>query len=114
MDEISFTGDTFVAELKDGEVREYVLNPRELGLPLHDVQSIRITDALQSAHMVDSVLAGERIPARDIVLLNAGAAIYIAGKAADLAQGIALATDAIDNGGARRKLQQLAAFTQQQ
>lgn len=114
MDEISFTGDTYVAELKDGEVREYVLNPRELGLPLHDVQSIRIADALQSAHMVESVLAGERIPARDIVLLNAGAAIYIAGKAQDLPHGIRLATEAIDSGSARRKLQQLAAFTQQQ
>ena len=113
MDEISFTGDTYVAELKNGEIHEYVLNPRQLGLPLHDVQSIRITDALQSAHMVDSVLAGEQIPARDIVLLNAGAAIYVAGKANDLAQGMARAAEVIDNGDARRKLQQLAAYTQQ-
>ena len=113
MDEISFTGDTYVAELKDGEVREYVLNPQQLGMPLHDVRSIRIADATQSARMVEAVLGGEHIPARDIVLLNAGAAIYIAGKAHDLTQGMAYAAEAIDSGGAKRKLQQLAAYTQQ-
>lgn len=113
MDEISFAGDTYVAELKDGRVTEYMLNPAQFGLPLHDVQTIRVQDAGQSRQMVQAVLAGEKGPARDIVLLNAGAAIYVAGLAVDMQQGIAQAAQVIDNGAAKDKLQQLAALTQQ-
>lgn len=113
MDEISFAGDTYVAELKDGRVTEYMLNPAQFGLPLHDVQTIRVQDAGRSMQMVQAVLAGEKGPARDIVLLNAGAAIYVAGLAVDMQQGIAQAVQVIDNGAAKDKLQQLAALTQQ-
>lgn len=113
MDEISFSGDTQVAELKDGSISEYVLNPSQFGFALHDVKSIRVQDAVQSADMVRAVLAGENIPARDIVLLNAGAAIYIAGLADDMQQGIEHAGQMLDNGAAQAKLEQLITLSQQ-
>ena len=113
MDEISFAGDTYVAELKDGQVKEYVLNPQQFGLPLHDVQSIRVQNAEQSRQIALAVLAGETGPARDIVLLNAGAAIYVAGLVANLTVGIASASRVIDSGDAKNKLQQLIVLSQQ-
>ena len=110
MDEISFTGDTYVAELKDGEVREYVINPARFGMPVQDVQTIRINDAAESKAMVLAVLAGKTGPARDIVLLNAGAAIYVSGVADSIEAGIAKAADVIDTGAAMKKLDQLKAI----
>jgi anthranilate phosphoribosyltransferase len=113
MDEISFAGDTYVAELKDGQVQEYVLNPQQFGLPLHDVQSIRVQNAEQSKQLLLAVLGGKTGPARDIVLLNAGAAIYVAGLGANLTAGIACASRMIDSGDANEKLQQLIVLSQQ-
>ena len=107
MDEISFSGDTYVAELKDGAVTEYILNPAQFGLPLHAVQSIQVADAGQAKQMALSVLAGESGSARDIVLLNAGAAIYVAGLAGSLQDGVQRAAVAIDDGAALAKLEQL-------
>lgn len=111
MDEISFTGDTYVAELKDGIVREFTLNPQQFGLSLHDLTSIQVNDAMASKMMILDVLAGKSGPAREIVLLNAGAAIYVAGIAASLQEGIATAADMLDSGKALQKLQQLIAMT---
>lgn len=111
MDEISFTGDTFVAELKNGQVREYTLNPQQFGLALHDVASIQIQDANTSKAMLLNVLTGKAGAAREIVLLNAGAAIYVAGLAADLQAGIAIAATMLDSGKALQKLQQLIDMT---
>ncbi len=112
MDEISFTGDTYVAELKDGKLTEYVLNPAQFDMPLHDLASIRIQNADESKAMVLSVLGGEKGAARDIVLLNAGAAIYVAGLADTLQAGINKAAAVIDNGLALEKLNQLKARSQ--
>lgn len=111
MDEISFSGDTFVAELKNGQVNEYVLNPQQLGLGLHDVASIKVVDAHASKAMILQVLAGATGGARDIVLLNAGAAIYVAGLVPKLQDGIAVAAKVLDNGKAMQKLEQLVAMT---
>lgn len=107
MDEISFTGDTYIAELKDGNVHEYVVNPTQFGLPLHNIPSIQVQDVASSKAMVLAVLNGEKIPARDIVLLNAGAAIYVAGLVTSLQAGILRAADVIDSGAANQKLAQL-------
>jgi len=112
MDEISFSGDTYIAELKNGEIREYVLHPAQFGLALHDMKTIQVENAAQASEVLDDVLAGKQIPARDIVLLNAGAAIYISGLAADLQQGITQAQGMIDSGAAQEKLEQLAALSQ--
>ena len=110
MDEISFTGDTFVAELKDGKISEYKLNPAQFDLPLHALSSIRVENAAQSKAMILSVLAGEKSAARDIVLMNAGAAIYVAGIAANLQAGIHKAAEVIDSGQALEKLNALKAM----
>ncbi len=111
MDEISFSGDTFVAELKNGQVQEYIINPQQFGLALHDVANIKVSDANASKAMIMDVLAGKTGGARDIVLLNAGAAIYVAGLAANLQEGIANAAEMLDSGKALQKLQQLIAMT---
>ena len=109
MDEISFTGDTFVAELKNGQVREYVLNPAQFGLAKHQLKEIQIKDAAESKAMILDVLNGKKGAARDIVLMNAGAAIYVSGQAASLQAGIDKAAAVIDSGAALEKLNQLIA-----
>ncbi|MES2181772.1 MAG: anthranilate phosphoribosyltransferase [Pseudomonadota bacterium] len=112
MDEISFTGDTFVAELKNGKVSEYTVNPKQFGLPLHDLSSIQIQNAEESKAMILEVLHGKQAnerqsAARDIVLLNAGAAIYVAGISDNLQAGISTAAQVIDSGLALVKLEAL-------
>jgi anthranilate phosphoribosyltransferase len=107
MDEISFTGDSHVAELKNGQVTEYTINPAQFGLPVHQLASIQIDNAEQSKAMILAVLNGELGAARDIVLLNAGAAIYVAGLADSLAAGIKKAAEVIDQGLALAKLNAL-------
>lgn len=107
MDEISFTGDTFVAELKNGQVTEYVLNPSQFGLATHQLKEIQIKDAAESKAMILDVLNGKKGAARDIVLMNAGAAIYVSGQAASLQDGIDKAATVIDSGAALEKLNQL-------
>jgi len=107
MDEISFSGDTYVAELKDGTVTEYVINPKQFGMSLHRAESIRVRNAEESKKIVLEVLEGNIGAARDIVLLNAGAAIYVAGLADNLQAGIDQAAASIDNGNAKKKLREL-------
>jgi anthranilate phosphoribosyltransferase len=111
MDEISFSGDTYVAELKGGRVSEYIINPRQFGMNLHQAESIRVRNAEESKAMILAVLEGQSGPAQDIVLLNAGAAIYVAGLAASLREGIAKAGLAIGDGSAMMKLRQLIALS---
>ena len=110
MDEISFTGDSHVAELKNGQVSEYTINPAQFGLPVHQLASIQIDNAEQSKAMILAVLNGELGAARDIVLLNAGAAIYVAGLADSLAAGIKQAAQVIDQGLALAKLNALQQY----
>jgi anthranilate phosphoribosyltransferase len=107
MDEISFTGDTFVAELKNGQVTEYVLNPAQFGLATHQLKEIQIKDATESKAMILDVLNGKKGAARDIVLMNAGSAIYVSGQASSLQAGIDKAAAVIDSGAALEKLNQL-------
>jgi anthranilate phosphoribosyltransferase len=109
MDEISFTGDTYVAELKDGKVIEYTVNPTQFGLNLHALKDIQIQNAAQSKAMIMDVLTGKKGAARDIVLMNAGAAIYVAGIATSLASGIEIAAKTIDEGKALATLVALQA-----
>jgi anthranilate phosphoribosyltransferase len=111
LDEISIAGETMVGELKDDEVREYVIHPRQFGLQTADLSSIRVTDGAQSRELVLAALEGRSGPARDIVALNAGAAIYVSGLADSLEQGVEKALALIASGAARRKLDELVAFT---
>lgn len=111
LDEISLCGPTKVAELRDGQVKEYMVAPEQLGLQPCRLGEICCADAEQSAAMVRGVLKGSKGPARDIVLLNSGAALYVSGRADSLAQGLKLAAESIDSGKAREKLDQLVQMT---
>jgi len=109
MDEISFTGDTYIAELKDGKVKEYTVNPAAFGLAQHALKDIQVQNADQSKAMIMGVLNGAQGASRDIVLLNAGAAIYVSGVVDSFEAGIAKAAQVIDNGDALAKLAALKA-----
>jgi anthranilate phosphoribosyltransferase len=113
MDEISFAGDTYVAELKNGKISETVLNPQQFGMALHHAASIRVQNAEESKAMILDVLNAKHGAARDIVLLNAGAAIYVAGVAENLQTGINKAAEMIDSGAAKTKLEQLVKVSSQ-
>ncbi len=104
MDEISISAPTSVAELKNGEITEYSIKPEDFGFNQHPVSNIRVKDAAESLEMVNSVLNNEASPARDIVALNAGAAIYVAGLTASHKAGIERALEVIESGEARQKL----------
>jgi anthranilate phosphoribosyltransferase len=107
LDEITISGPTNVAELKDGQVNEYTVTPEQFGLQCAPLDAIRVADAGRAKAMLVAVLDNEAGPARDIVLLNAGAAIYAAGVADTLANGVKKAAEAISSGAAKNKLAQL-------
>ena len=111
LDEITLTGPTQVAELKHGFVTEFRIEPKQFGLDTAPIESIRATDKEASKALVLSVLENVPGPARDIVLLNAGAAIYVAGVASDLWGGVAKAREMVESGRARAKLDELVKFT---
>lgn len=108
LDEISIQAPTRVAELRDGEVTNRMLTPEDFGLPRQSLASLQIESPGESLALMRSVFAGAMGAARDIVLINAAAALYVAGRVADLAEGMALATAAVDNGEAGRRLDRLA------
>ena len=114
MDEVSLGAATLVGELKDGQITEYEIHPEDFGLPMQSNRSIKVATPEESVAMLRSVLAGEAGAARDIVLLNAGVALYTAGVAPSMKDGIALARTAIDSGAAKAKLDQVAEFSQAQ
>lgn len=107
MDEISTTGETRVAELGTGSIRQYTIACEKFGIPVAARQDLTGGDAPENARILRDVLEGEHGPARDIVLLNAGAAIYLGGRAADLHGGLILATGSVDSGSAVQKLDAL-------
>ena len=107
LDEITLTGKTLVAELKDGEVREYTLHPQQFGLAIAPLEDIRADTVQASRDMILDVLDNQPGPALDIVLLNAGATIYLAGLATTMEQGVEKAREVIASGAAKNKLEQL-------
>ena len=111
LDEISLGASTLVGELKDGVVREYELHPEDFGIQMVGTRAFRVDDAEQSKAMLMGVLQGEQGPARDIVCLNAGAALYAANVATSIEDGLQRARAALDSGAALAKLQQLVAYT---
>jgi anthranilate phosphoribosyltransferase len=112
MDEISISGETMVGELRDGKVTEYLIHPARVGVPVHDAQALRVETVEQSRALVLAALANEAGAARDIVALNAGAAIYVAGRAATFEDGVEAAFAAIKSGRARAKLDEFVKCTQ--
>ena len=111
MDEISISGATHVVEWNDGQLLRYDIHPEQFGMSCVDAGLLSVDSAEQSLHIVRAVLAGTPGPALDIVALNAGAAIYVAGLTPNLADGIARAQAVIANGAAAEKLAQLVTLT---
>ncbi|MBH1838928.1 anthranilate phosphoribosyltransferase [Stenotrophomonas maltophilia] len=106
MDEISLGAGTLVGELRDGKVREYEIHPEDFGIAMSASRNLRVDGPEQSIAMLRAVLDNQQGPALDIVALNAGAALYVAGVASDIGDGLARARAAIANGSARQRLQQ--------
>ena len=111
MDEISISASTSVAELKNGEITEYTIQPEDFGLQQHSIATIRVNNAEESLEMVTSVLNNDASPARDIVMLNAGAAIYVAGLTASHQAGIERAEEVLASGAAKEKMLELINIT---
>ncbi len=112
MDEVSLGAATMVGELVDGEVREYDIHPEDFGLQMTSSRNLKVADAAESVAKIREALDNQAGAARDIVILNAGTALYAAGVAADIADGVRRAREAIASGAARAKLEQFAKFTQ--
>jgi len=112
MDELSTLGPTRMVELFEGELLHHDIDPEQFGLATARPEDLEAGDAEANAAILRAILDGEPGPRRDIVLLNAGAALYVSGVAAELRDGIERAAEAIDSGAARAKLAELAAFTQ--
>ena len=111
LDELTTTGETEVAEWKDGAVRRFTVTPEDAGLPRASIEALRGGDAEQNALALQNLLAGQAGAYRDIVLLNAAAALVVADRAADLAEGTAQAAAVIDDGLAAKALADLVAAT---
>jgi len=111
LDEITITAATRISEVRDGQVRSYEITPEEFGLQRATLDDIAGGDAALNAKLIREVLAGKKSPRRDVVLLNAAAALVAAGRADHLRDAIPLATHAIDSGAAQKKLEGLAAFS---
>jgi anthranilate phosphoribosyltransferase len=113
MDEISLGAATMVGELVDGEIREYEIHPEDFGLPMIASRNLKVADAAESKAKMFEALRGEPGPAYDIVALNAGTALYAAGVAPSIEDGLAKARAAITSGAALAKVEQFVKVTQQ-
>jgi anthranilate phosphoribosyltransferase len=112
LDELSITGRNKVSHLYNSHIESYYLTPEELGLPRAKLSDIAGGTREDNARTTKDILEGKRGPKRDIVLLNAAAVLIAGGKASSFSEGLAQAAEAIDNGSARRKLEQLIEFSQ--
>ncbi len=112
MDEVSLGAATLVGELKDGKVSEYEVHPEDFGMRMASNRTLRVDSAQESKDVVLSVLDNVAGTAREIVILNAGTALYVANGADSIGQGIAQAREAIASGAARAKLDEFVRFTQ--
>ena len=112
LDEITLTGETQVCELKDGNIKSYIISPEDLGFSRVSLDNLKGGTAGENASRLRSVLAGALGPQRDVVLINAAAALVAGDRAASLREGVALAKEVIDDGRALVKLEQLIGFSQ--
>jgi len=111
LDEISNTGESRISEVREGVVRTFTVRPEDFGLPQASIGDLRGGDRDQNAQIIRALVGGEHGPRRDIVLMNAAAALVAGTRARDLAEGVELAARAIDTGAAREKLDRLVALS---
>ena len=112
LDEISNTGESHLSEVREGNVRSYTVRPEDFGLPRAAIGDLRGGDRQQNAQIIRDVLGGQPGARRDIVLMNAAAALVAGARAAELKEGVALAAQSIDSGAARERLERLVAYSQ--
>jgi len=112
LDEISISGETMIGELVKGEINEYLVHPSQFGLELFDRRAIQVNTVEESKAMIQAVLDNQPGPAHNIAAMNAGAALYVAGVASSLKDGVERASKAIKSGAAKQKLEEFVAFTQ--
>ncbi|MCM8770903.1 MAG: anthranilate phosphoribosyltransferase [Candidatus Omnitrophica bacterium] len=113
LDEITTTTQTRVSELKDGKIRNYIIKPQDFGIKCTKINNLSGGNAAYNIAILEDVLEGKKGPARDIVLLNAGAAIYVADKAKNILEGIEMAKESIDSGQALKKLELLRQYSKE-
>jgi len=113
LDEITTSGETHVAEVEEGTIRRYTLTPEQFGIPRSPVAALTGNSPRENAEIIRNVLSGGEGPARDVVVMNAGAAIYLGGKSIDLSSGITRAEHAIDSGAAAEKLRVLIRMSEE-
>jgi anthranilate phosphoribosyltransferase len=111
LDEISISGETMIGELVKGEINEYLFHPSQVGIELYDRRAIQVHTVEESKAMILAVLENQPGPAHNIVALNAGAALYVAGVAPSFKAGVERAQAAIRSGAAKKKLEDFIAFT---
>ena len=113
LDEITISGSTRVAEVRDAQVHTYEVTPEEFGIERSPIEAISGGDATANAHIIQELLSGKKSPCRDVVLLNAAATLVAAGRAVRLSEAMPLAVTSIDSGAAAAKLTALVEFTRQ-
>jgi anthranilate phosphoribosyltransferase len=107
MDEVSIASRTYVVELRDGELRQFIMSPEDFGITPAKIEAILGGDAAENANIVESIFRGERGARRDVVLLNSAPALVAGGAAKTWKEGIRLAAESIDSGNALKKLEEL-------
>ena len=112
LDEISNTGESHIAEVREGTVRAYTVRPEDFGVPRASIAELRGGDRGDNAEIIRAILDGQPGPRRDIVLMNAAAALVASSHARDFKEGVAIAAESIDSGAARKKLEGLIALSQ--
>ena len=114
LDEITVTAETRIAEIRENRVHTYVVRPEDFGLRRATLKDLQGGNAAENAQIIRALLKGEQGPRRDIVLLNAGAAIAAGGKARDIREGVGAAAHSIDSGAALSKLEGMVEFSQRE
>jgi anthranilate phosphoribosyltransferase len=114
LDEITMSGPTYVSEVREGTVRSYEVTPEQFGLSRAPIETLTGGDAEANADIIHAILRGEKSPKRDVVVLNAAAALVAAGKADSIRDALALAEISLDKGAATAKLEALVRFSQAQ
>ncbi|MBM3349630.1 MAG: anthranilate phosphoribosyltransferase, partial [Betaproteobacteria bacterium] len=112
LDEITLSGPTMVAELRNGQISQYEIKPSEFGIAIASMENLKVADAQESKAIILNVMNNQSGPARDIVCLNAGATLYAANVSPSIAEGVQLANSTIASGKAKQKLEAFVALTQ--
>jgi anthranilate phosphoribosyltransferase len=112
LDEITLSGPTMVAELRNGQISQYEINPSEFGIANASMETLKVADAQESKAIILNIMNNQSGPARDVVCLNAGATLYAANVSKSIAEGVQLASSTITSGKAKQKLEAFVALTQ--